>query len=129
MPIDCQSKRRDVYTAAQRGRRDVVDIVKNFSLGGEPQQELDTATTTTSLRILQLIIRSTASTTSVALPSSRTADNTILRKAPRTATEPYTPREICDEPLIPHSTQTAWTYRAVFCSPLYLNLPAAGDRE
>ena len=27
VPIDYQSKRRDVYTAAQRGRRDVVVVV------------------------------------------------------------------------------------------------------
>ena len=27
VPIDCQSKRRDVCTAAQRGRRDVVVVV------------------------------------------------------------------------------------------------------
>jgi hypothetical protein len=51
-------------------------IVKIFHWEGEPQRELDTATTTattTSLRILQLIIRSTAFTTSGAPPSSRTA--------------------------------------------------------
>ena len=52
-------------------------IVKFFHWEGEPQRELDTATTTTSPRILQLIIRSTAFTTSVAPPSSRTADNTL----------------------------------------------------
>ena len=71
-------------------------IVKIFHWEGEPQRELDTATTTTttttttSLRILQLIIRTTAST-SVAPPSSRTADNTALRivlySTLRTATE------------------------------------------
>ena len=46
-------------------------IVKIFHWEGEPQRELDTATTTattTSLRILQLIIRSTAFTTSGAPP-------------------------------------------------------------
>ena len=42
----------------------------------------------------------------------------------RQTNEPYTPWEICDEPLIPHSTRTAWTYYAVFCSPLYLNPPS-----
>ena len=86
VPIDCQSKRRDVCTAAQRGRRDVVVSWKFFHWEGEPQRELDTATTT-SLRILQLIIQSTASTTSIALPSSRMADNTILHTAPHIATE------------------------------------------
>ena len=50
-------------------------IVKIFHWEGEPQRELDTAITitTTSLRILQLIIQSTASTTSSVPPSSRTA--------------------------------------------------------
>ena len=54
-------------------------IVKNFHWEGEPQRELDTATTTTttSLRTLQLIIRSTASTTSGVPPSSRTAYTTV----------------------------------------------------
>ena len=50
-------------------------IVKIFHWEGEPQPELDTATTTattTSLRILQLTIRSTAFTTSGApLPPER----------------------------------------------------------
>ena len=77
--------------APRRGGGGGGGIVKIFHWEGEPQRELDTATTTattTSLRILQLIIRSTASTTSVAPPSSRTADNTILRTAPtRMATE------------------------------------------
>ena len=73
VPIVCQSKRRDVCTAAQRGRGDTVVVVKIFYWEGEPQQELDTATTTTSLRILQLIIRSTAFTTSGVPPSSHTA--------------------------------------------------------
>ena len=81
-----QTQRR-VYGGAARAPRRGGGIVKIFHWEGEPQRELDTATTT-SLRILQLIIRSTASTTSVAPPSSRTADNTILRTVPtRMATE------------------------------------------
>ncbi len=67
VPIACQSKRRDVCTAAQRGRGDTVVVVKIFHWEGEPQRELDTATTT-SLRTLQLIIRITASTYSGATP-------------------------------------------------------------
>ena len=46
VPIACQSKRRDVCTAAQRGRGDTVVVVKIFHWEGEPQRELDTATTT-----------------------------------------------------------------------------------
>ena len=34
VPIDCQSKRRDVCTAAQRRRCDVVMAWRKFSLGG-----------------------------------------------------------------------------------------------
>ena len=73
-----QTQRR-VYGGAARALRRSGGgggIVKIFHWEGEPQRELDTATTTTattSLRILQLIIRSTASTTSGAPPSSRTA--------------------------------------------------------
>ena len=52
-------------------------IMKIFHWEGEPQRELDIATTT-PLRTFQLIIRTMAST-SVAPPSSRTADNTVLR--------------------------------------------------
>ena len=75
---------RRVYGGAARAPRrrgGGGGIVKNFHWEGEPQRELDTATTTattTSSCILQLIIRSTALTTSVAPPSSRTADNTVL---------------------------------------------------
>ena len=32
----------------------------------------------------------------------------------------YTPQEACDEPLIPHFTQTAWTYFAVLSSSTLL---------
>ena len=127
-----QTQRR-VYGGAARAPRRGGGIVKFFHWEGEPQRELDTATTTTSLRILQLIIRSTAFTTSGVPPSSRTAYlryyTTRHLYTARQPNEPYTPREICDEPLIPHSTRIAWTYRAVFRSPLYLNPPAAGDRE
>ena len=130
-----QTQRR-VYGGAARAprRHGGGSIMKNFHWEGEPQRELDTATIT-SLRIFQLIIRTMAST-SVAPPSSRTVDNTVLHTvlystAPhaRQLNEPYTPWEICNEPLIPYSTRIAWTYRAVFCSPLYLNPPAAEDRE
>jgi hypothetical protein len=38
-PIDYQSKHRDVCTAAQRLRSDVVVVGRKFSLGGEPQQK------------------------------------------------------------------------------------------
>ena len=86
-----QTQRR-VYGGAARAPRHGGGIVKIFHWEGEPQRELDTATTTattTSSRILQLIIRSTALTTSVAPPSSRTADNTVLYSTytTRTATE------------------------------------------
>ena len=85
-----QTQRR-VYGGAARAQQRGGGIVKIFHWEGEPQRELDTATTTTSPRILQLIIRSTAFTTSVAPPSSRTADNTVLRtvlySTSRTATE------------------------------------------
>ena len=118
-----EQMQRRVYGGAARAPRRGGGIVKIFHWEGEPQRELDTATTT-SLRTFQLIIRTTAST-SVAPPSSCTADNTVLHTvlystAPhaRQPNEPYTPWEICDEPLIPHSTRTAWTYCAVFCSPL-----------
>ena len=70
-----------MYGGAAQAPRRGGGIVKIFHWEGEPQCELDTATTM-SLRILQLIIRSTASTTSVAPPSSRTADNIILRTVP-----------------------------------------------
>ena len=71
-----QTQRR-VYGGAaraprRRGGGGGGGIVKNFHWEGEPQRELDTATTT-SFRILQLIIRSTAFTTSGVPPSSRTA--------------------------------------------------------
>ena len=63
--------------ASRRGGGGGGGIVKIFHWEGEPQRELDTAATTTitttSIRILQLIIRSTAFTTSGAPPSSRTA--------------------------------------------------------
>ena len=73
-----QTQRRVYGGAAQAPRRGGGGggIVKIFHWEGEPQRELDTATTTAttmSLRILQLIIRSTAFTTSGAPPSSRTA--------------------------------------------------------
>ena len=76
-----------MYGGAARAWRHGGGIVKNFHWEGEPQRELDTATTT-SLRTFQLIIRTTAST-SVAPPSSRTADNTVLYSTytTRTATE------------------------------------------
>ena len=65
-----QTQRRVYGSAARALRRGGGGgIVKIFHWEGEPQRELDTATTTTtSLRILQLIIRSTASTTSGAPP-------------------------------------------------------------
>ena len=90
-------------------------IVKNFHWEGEPQRELDTATTTTttSLRTLQLIIRSTASTTSGVPPSSRTAydySTRHLHGTARRSNEPYTPRQVYNKPLIPHPTRPAWTY-------------------
>ena len=50
-----QTQRR-VYGGAARAPRHGGGIVKNFHWEGEPQRELDTATTTTSLRTLQLII-------------------------------------------------------------------------
>ena len=78
-----------MYGGAARAPRRGGGIMKNFHWEGEPQRELDTATTT-PLRTFQLIIRTTAST-SVAPPSSRTADNTVLRtvlySTSRTATE------------------------------------------
>ena len=61
-----QTQRR-VYGGAARARRHGSGIVKIFHWEGEPQQEFDTATTT-SLRTLQLIIRITASTYSGATP-------------------------------------------------------------
>ena len=67
-----QTQRR-VYGSAARASRRCGGIMKNFHWEGEPQQELDIATTTTSLCILQLIIRSTAFTTSGVPPSSHTA--------------------------------------------------------
>ena len=120
-----QTQRR-VYGGAARAPRRCgggSGIVKIFHWEGEPQRELDTATTTattTSLCILQLIIRSTAFTTSGAPPpSSRTAYSYSTRHLHGTAIERTVyARELCDEPLIPHSTRTAWTYRAVFRSPL-----------
>ena len=103
--------------APQRG-----GIVKIFYWEGEPQRELDTATTT-SLRILQLIIRSTASTTSGApLPPVRRVavhGTAPIRHGDRT-NEPYTPREAYNEPLIPHSTRQPRHTRAAFRLPLYL---------
>ena len=61
-----------MYGSAARAPRRGGGIMKIFHWEGEPQRELDTATTT-SFRILQLIIRSTAFTTSGVPPSSRTA--------------------------------------------------------
>ena len=86
-----QTQRR-VYGGAARAPRRCGSgggIVKNFHWEGEPQRELDTATatTTTSLRILQLIIRGTASTTSGAPPSSRTAYSYSIRHLYSTAIE------------------------------------------
>ena len=77
-----------MYGSAARARRRGGGIVKIFHWEGEPQRELNTATTTTSLRTLQLIIQTTAST-SIAPPSSCTADNTVLYSiyTTRTATE------------------------------------------
>ena len=77
-----------MYGGAARAPRHGGGIIKIFHWEGEPQRELNTATTTTSLRTLQLIIRTMAST-SVAPPSSRTADNTVLYSTytTRTATE------------------------------------------
>ena len=102
--------------------------MKIFHWEGEPQRELDTAATTTitttSIRILQLIIRSTAFTTSGVPPSSRMAYSyKYTARTHGTANEPYTPREVCDEPLIPHPTQIAWTYRGILSSSTSL----AGD--
>ena len=73
-----QTQRR-VYGGAARAPRHG-GIVKIFHWEGEPQRELDTATTTTttSLRTLQLIIRNTASTSS-APPLSRTAYDYSIR--------------------------------------------------
>ena len=91
-----QTQKRVYGGAAQAPRRGGggSGIVKIFHWEGEPQRELDTATTTTasttSLCTFQLIIQTTAST-SVAPPSSRTADNTVLHivlySTSRTATE------------------------------------------
>ena len=116
-----QTQRR-VYGGAARAQRHG-GIVKIFHWEGEPQGKLDTAIT--SLRTLQLIIRITAST-SDAPPSSRTAYDYTIRHlyTARQPNKPYTPQEVCDEPLIPHPTRTAWTYRAVFCLSLYLNPPS-----
>ena len=61
-----QTQRR-VYGGAARARRHGGGIAKIFHWEGEPQRELDTATTT-SLRTLQLIIQITASTYSGATP-------------------------------------------------------------
>ena len=56
-----------MYGGAARAQRHGGSIVKIFHWEGEPQRELDTATTT-SLRTLQLIIRITASTYSGVTP-------------------------------------------------------------
>ena len=66
----------------------------------------------------------TASTSGVPI-ASRTAYNYTIRHlhTARQPNEPYTPWEVCDEPLIPHPTRTAWTYRAVF-RLLRLNPPS-----
>ena len=87
-----EKTQRRVYGGAARApRRGGGGIVKIFHWEGEPQRELDTATTTTatttSLRILQLIIRSTAFTTSGAPPSSRTAYSYSTRHLHGTAIE------------------------------------------
>ena len=81
-----QTQRR-VYGGAarapRRGGGGGGGIVKIFHWEGEPQRELDTATTTattTSLCILQLIIQSTASTTSGVPPSSCTAYDYSIRQ-------------------------------------------------
>ena len=87
-----EQTQRHVYGGAARAPRRCGGgggIVKIFHWEGEPQRELDTATTTIttmSLRILQLIIQSTALTTSVAPPSSYMADNTVLYSTYNTCT-------------------------------------------
>ena len=50
-----EQTQRHVYGGAARARRHGGGIVKNFHWEGEPQRELDTATTM-SLRTLHLII-------------------------------------------------------------------------
>ena len=106
-----QTQRRVYGGAARAPRRGGGGIVKIFHWEGEPQRELDTATTTattTSLRILQLIIRSTAFTTSGAppfLPYGVQLQYTAPTRHGDRTNEPYTPREVCDEPLIPHPTR------------------------
>ena len=86
-----EQTQRHVYGDAARAPRrgGGGSIVKIFHWEGEPQRELNTATTTattTSSHILQLIIQSTALTTSVVPPSSRTADNTVLYSTYNTRT-------------------------------------------
>ena len=51
-----EQTQRHIYGGAARARRHGGGIIKNFHWEGEPQQEFNTATTTTSLYTLQLII-------------------------------------------------------------------------
>ena len=111
-------------TAAQRGRRDMVVVSWKFFTGRVSPNE-----NSTQLLLLRLYVHSNWSFELRHLPPSHPLPpvrQTIqYYTAPtlhaRQPNEPYTPREICDEPLIPHSTRTAWTYCAVFRSPLHLS--------
>ena len=109
--------------AAQRGRRDVVVVSWKFFTGRvSPNENL------TQLLLLRLYVYSNWSfearhsrpPASPLPPIRRTATSTRHLYTARQSNEPYTPREACDEPLIPHSTRQPGYTRAAFRLPLHL---------
>ena len=125
--IDYQSKRRDVCTAAQRRRCNVVVAWRVFRWEGEPQQKLKNDQYVYTPKLLESVHRittrataSTSGTTPSFLPYGVRLYYTAPIHTARQLNEPYTPREVYDEPLIPHPTQQPGLTRAVFRLPLHL---------
>jgi hypothetical protein len=118
--IDYQSKRRDVCTAAQRRRCNVVVAWRVFRWEGEPQQKLKNDQYVYTPKLLKSVRRITTRATA----STSGATPSFLPYGVRlyyTATERtvYAPGSY-DEPLISHPTQQPGLTRAVFRLPLHL---------
>ena len=105
-------------TATQRRRCNVVVAWRVFRWEGEPQQKLKNDQYVYTPKLLKSVhritTRATASTSGVRLYY------TAPIHTARQLNEPYTPREVYDEPLIPYPTQQPGLTRAVFRLPLHL---------
>jgi len=125
VPINYQSKRRDMRTAVQRRRYDVVVVRMFFCWEDEPQQKLKN-TVITSLNVCIWATEPRQPIYGVPLP--------LIQYSALYCTAPtlYIPcrREACDEPLIypPSYRLTAWTcHTRHFVFPYILSGREIGD--